>query len=410
MLEVLLCSLFTVFPDYLFRRYRQGKRFGHEITLFTVWYELRYGIVGCLMLTVALIAVIFYNHPSTTSASAVFRSIPIVPEINGRVSQVFVQGSGDVKVGDPIFALDNSKQEAAAEVARRRIAEVEAELAMGQSDIAAAAGQVQNARGALEDAQDELRTKKELDARNKGIVAQREIERLEKAVVSAEGALNAAVAAKDSAETRVTTLLPAQKASAEASLHQAVIDLDKMIVRAGVDGRVEQFALKPGDYVNPFMRPGGVLIPKGAGRSTLVAGFNQIEGQVLKTGMIAEATCISRPWVIVPMVVTRVQDYIAAGQFRTTDRLVDVQQLAKPGTITVFLEPLYAGGLEGVLPGSRCAVNAYSNNHERLASPDIGFGAWAYYHIVDTVSVVHAAMLRLQALKLPIVELVLKGH
>ena len=36
MLELILCSLFTILPDYLFRRYGQGKRIGHEITLFSV--------------------------------------------------------------------------------------------------------------------------------------------------------------------------------------------------------------------------------------------------------------------------------------------------------------------------------------------------------------------------------------
>ena len=46
MLELILCSSLTIFPDYLYRRYRQGKRFGHEITLFSVWFELRFGIIG----------------------------------------------------------------------------------------------------------------------------------------------------------------------------------------------------------------------------------------------------------------------------------------------------------------------------------------------------------------------------
>ena len=48
MLEIILCSLVTILPDYLYRRYRQGKRFGHEITLYSVWFELRFGIIGCL--------------------------------------------------------------------------------------------------------------------------------------------------------------------------------------------------------------------------------------------------------------------------------------------------------------------------------------------------------------------------
>ena len=50
MLELLLCSLFTILPDYLYRRYGQGKRFGQEITFYSVWYEFRYGITTCLML------------------------------------------------------------------------------------------------------------------------------------------------------------------------------------------------------------------------------------------------------------------------------------------------------------------------------------------------------------------------
>ena len=50
---------------------------------------------------------------------------------------------------------------------------------------------------------------------------------------------------------------------------EAQVDLDKTFVRAGVDGRVEQFALRVGDVVNPLMRPAGVLIPEGAGRRGL---------------------------------------------------------------------------------------------------------------------------------------------
>ncbi len=47
MLELLLCSLLTIFPDYLYRRYVQDKRIGRDITLFSVWFELRWGITAC---------------------------------------------------------------------------------------------------------------------------------------------------------------------------------------------------------------------------------------------------------------------------------------------------------------------------------------------------------------------------
>jgi hypothetical protein len=69
MLEVLICSLVTILPDYLFRRYAQGRRIGKEITLYSVWFELRWGITACAMLTIGLITVIFYNHPTSVSAT-----------------------------------------------------------------------------------------------------------------------------------------------------------------------------------------------------------------------------------------------------------------------------------------------------------------------------------------------------
>src|SRR3978361_2567733 len=80
MLELLLCSLLTILPDYLYRRYVQGRRLGKEITFFSVWFELRWGITACLMLTVGLITTIFYNHPSTTNVTVFFRTAPILPE------------------------------------------------------------------------------------------------------------------------------------------------------------------------------------------------------------------------------------------------------------------------------------------------------------------------------------------
>src|SRR5262245_42458878 len=130
----------------------------------------------------------------------------------------------------------------------------------------------------------------------------------------------------------------------------------------------------------------------------------------MKEGMIAEVTGVSRPWTIIPMVVTDVQDYIAAGQFRGGEQLLDAQQISKPGTLLVRLEPLFKGGLEGVTPGSSCIANAYSNNHDVIASKDTGFLKGIALHVVDALGLVHALILRLQALVLPFKTLVFSGH
>jgi multidrug resistance efflux pump len=410
MLEIILCSLVTILPDYLYRRYRQGKRFGQEITLYSVWFELRFGIVGCLMLTVALITMIFYYHPSTSSATLYYRSVPIVPEVAGRVAEVRVDVSASVKQGDVLFRLDSARQEAALLTAKRKIAEVDAAMLAAQADVLKTEAQIQQAQSDYQQATDELGTKRELQQRNPGIVPQRDIEKLQVLQAGRQGALDAANAAKQSAAVRVTALLPAEKASAEAALAEAQVDLDKTFIRAGVDGRVEQFGLRPGDVVNPMIRSAGVLIPEGAGRRALAAGFGQIEAQVMKVGMVAEATCISKPWTIIPMVVTSVQDYIAAGQFRGGEQLIEAQNTGRPGTILVFMEPIYQGGLEGVTPGSSCVANAYTSNHDLIASGKIGSLKSFGLHVVDATGLVHALLLRIQALLLPIQTLVLSGH
>jgi multidrug resistance efflux pump len=130
----------------------------------------------------------------------------------------------------------------------------------------------------------------------------------------------------------------------------------------------------------------------------------------MKVGMTAEVTCVSKPFTIIPMVVTAVQNYIAAGQFRGGEQLIDPQQVTRPGTLLVFLEPLYKGGIDDVTPGSSCIANAYSSNHEAIVAPETGTMRRLALHVVDGLALVHALILRLQALVLPFKTLVFSGH
>lgn len=409
MIELLLCSVVTVLPDYLYRRYGQGKRLGREITLYSVWFELRYGITACIALTICLLTMILYFHPSTSAAVSLYRTIPILPEGSGRVEEVLVGLSDEVKAGQPIFRLDDSEQKAVMETARRKLAEIDAEIELAKAQLVVSDSQIREAQSAYQQALDELATKTELQRRNSGTVSQRELDRLQNVVNGREAAVSAATASKQTVETQIASVLPAQRASAEARLAEAQVELDRTVVRAGIDGIVEQFTLRKGDVVNPMMRPAGVLVPSEAGQRGLVAGFNQLEAQVMKVGMLAEVTCVSKPMAIIPMVVTDVQRLIATGQIRASDQLVDAQQVARQGTITVYLEPLFEGGFEDIPPGSNCIANAYTNNHDALSAPDISAGRWLALHAIDAVGVVHAIILRLQALLLPIKTLVFSG-
>ena len=413
MLELILCSLFTVLPDYLFRRYRHGKRWGQEITFFTVWYELRIGITACFVLTISFITVVFYFHPSTTNAGPYFRTIPLLPQGGGLVEEVFVKNGEAVEAGAPLFSLLDSSQSATVSIAESQLGQIASAFAQAQAQLEGAKAQQVQAESALAQTENELAKKRALASRGQQLVSQIELDRLEISLGQKKGGVQAAKANVAAVETQISEVLPAQQKSAQKQLEQAQVELDKTIIYAGVDGKVAQFFLQRGDYVNPILRPAGVLIPSAgpeSGQTSIAAGFNQLSAQVIKPGTLAEVVCLSKPFAVIPMIVTRVQPVVAAGQLKPADVLIDAQQRARPGTLTVVMEPLYAGGLSDVIPGSKCIANAYTSNHEQLERGDLGLGETLFLHMVDAVGLIHAIILRMQALLLPVQMLVFGGH
>jgi multidrug resistance efflux pump len=400
--------MLTILPDYLYRRFAQGKRFGREITLFTVWYELRWGITLCLLLTVTLITTIFYFHPATTAVNSVFRTVTILPETSGRVAETFVEMNQRVKKGDRLFKLDDAEQRAEIQTAQARIAELEAARVGMVAQLAQAEAGIAQARANLRQAQDEYDMRAELKARNSSAISDREVEQAQVRVTAQEASLVAAEATRDAVQAQLDIELPARVATAETELAQAKVALDRTLITASTDGLLQQFTLRPGDVVNPMLRPAGILVPER--RVTgLLAGFGQIEAGVLKVGMIGEVTCLAMPLTIVPMVVTEIQDAIATGQVRPTDQLVGIEQFAKPGTITVLMEPLHEGQLDGLPQGSTCIANAYTSNYEALQDPDISSFHAFVLHAIDATGLVHGMILRMQAIMLPMRTLVFSG-
>jgi multidrug resistance efflux pump len=409
MLELIICSMLTILPDYLFRRYVQGKRIGREITFFSVWYELRWGITLCLLLTISLITTVFYFHPSTKAANSVFRTVTIMTEDVGRVAETYVGVNERVTAGQPLFRLESAPKEADVRTAEAGVAQIKAAEVRGRAELAQAEADIARARANLQQAQDERDSRVELFRLNRDAIPEREVEQAQVEVKVEEAALVAAQAARDSIKARLEVELPTQLATAQSELERAQSLLDRTVITAGTDGVLQQFALRPGDILNPMLRPAGILVPD-ARVTGLLAGFGQIESRVIKRGMIGEVACVALPWQIVPVVVTQVQDVVAAGQIRPTDQLIGVEQMAKPGTITVLLEPLFEGALEGLPRGSSCIANLYTSTHEALQEPGVG-GLQAFgLHALGSVGLVHALILRVQAALLPFQTLVFSGH
>ncbi|MEX0349002.1 MAG: HlyD family secretion protein [Paracoccaceae bacterium] len=409
MLETMMCALITVLPDYLFRRYFQGKRIGHEITLFTMWYELRWGLTACAILALTVITTLFYFHPASSSVASYFRTVTILPQLGGRVSEVFVKNNEHVTAGQPIFRLEDYTQQAQVQAANAKIAEVQASMKVAETDLAEADAGIAGARASLAQAVEDLERNETLRDEGSSAVRLAEVERLENLVAEREAQVVAAQAQKAAVEQQIQELIPAQMASAIAQLDAANTELEKTLILAGVTGTVEQFGLQVGDYVSPLLRPAGILVPSFSGRDRFEAGFNQMAAQVIKPGMIGEIGCMTRPFKVIPVVVVGVQDVIPSGQIRPSDELRDPAKNQVPGSILVYLEPLYEGVADHIPPGSTCLANVYTDNHHKLEDENLGFWNKAFLHVVDTIGVVHAAGLRLRLILMPVNTLVLTG-
>lgn len=410
MLETMMCALVTVLPDYLFRRFVQGKRIGHEITLFTMWYELRWGLTTCAILALTVITTLFYFHPSSSTAASYFRTVTILPQLGGRVSEVYVRNNEHVVAGQPIFRIEDFTQTAQVQAANAQIAQVQASLKVAQTDLAEAEAGIAGARASLDQALEDLERNTTLRDEGSSAVRLAEIDRLENLVAEREAQVTASESQRAAVVQQIEELIPAQLTSANAQLDAALTELEKTVINAGVSGRVEQFGLQVGDYVSPLLRPAGILVPSHSGHDRFQAAFNQLSAQVIKPGMIGELGCMTKPFTVIPVVVVEVQDVIPSGQIRPSDELRDVQTNTNPGSILVYLEPLYKGMADDIPPGSNCLANVYTDNHERLEHEDLGFWEGAFLHVVDTIGVVHAAGLRLRLILMPVNTLVLSGH
>lgn len=278
-----------------------------------MWYVLRIGITGCLIPTVSLITVIFYCHPSTTNVSSFFRTVTILPETGGRVTEMLVRNNQKVAAGNLLLSLDSTTEEAAARTARGQMQQVEAALSVAQFELEAANSAVAQAAAAYKRTREELDRKQTLLRRNSAAVGRSEIEPLTNLIAARNAALDAATSGRASVEAKINVVLPSQTATAAATLERVTAQLVKKKVYAGVSGPVQQFTLRAGDIVSPVLRAAGILVPSDAGRGRLQAGFDQIATQVIKVGMVAEITCVSKPLAIIPMVITEVQDVISAG-------------------------------------------------------------------------------------------------
>jgi RND family efflux transporter MFP subunit len=257
------------------------------------------------------------RFPSTVSGSGLIeassRNIEVGSFLPGVVAEVPITEGRWVRKGEPLFVLD---QRAA-----------QADITVAQRDLAAAQARAAEAEAELVDRMDQWRR----------------VERLKIGEVITEERRNRLFYASRIAQAQVTSAHSAIEA-ARARLAAAHVTLDRLTVRAPIDGRVLKVNVRPGEFVvagqtdTPHVLLGN--------DQTLHVRVQIDENDLWRfyAGAHAEAVLRGNPAIRFPLVFLRVEPYVAPKRNLTGDpveridtRVLDVIYRFEPAGLPVYV-------------------------------------------------------------------------
>ncbi len=231
------------------------------------------------------------HYQSTDDAFVAARQFSVAPKVSGYVAAVPVTDNQHVLAGDVIARIDDSDYRVAQAQAQAQVAaaeagvrNVDAQMDVQHSQIAAAQAQADQAQAALTFAGQQAARAKELVQKGAGTVqnAQQTTSQLDQqraAVESAKAALTLA--------ERQIEALKAQRSTAEANLaeararqDQADLNLSYTVVRAAEAGRIVNLGAAVGQYA----APGAALASFVPDRTWVTANFKETQLDAMRPG------------------------------------------------------------------------------------------------------------------------------
>jgi multidrug resistance efflux pump len=280
--------------------------------------------LGGIFMIGAILLIMNYNHPFTSTARIYFATTPIMPNVKGRVIEVPVEPNAPLKEGDILFRLDPRPYQYVVDQKKALLAEAEQSVKQLKAAYDQALANVEKINVQVNLAQEEYNRQAQLF--EKKVIAQAVLDTATRNVDAAKQGLAAAQAAAESARLAYEVEIGGVNttvARLQAELGEAQYNLDQTVVRAPGPGYVTQMALRPGMYVVPApLRPVMVFIH--SDDQELAAGFQQNALQRVRAGDEAEIAFDALPGRIIKGKVKYVIDAIAPGQLQATGALQDL--------------------------------------------------------------------------------------
>jgi multidrug efflux pump subunit AcrA (membrane-fusion protein) len=183
------------------------------------------------------------------------RNIAVGSALSGIVKRVFVSVGGKTKPGDPLFILDDRKQQADLAVREAALTEARSRLkrlqeAPRQEELPPAHARIKEAEANLEDLRFQLKIVEGIA--DKRAVSVEELSRRRYAVQAAEARFARARADLDLLEAGAwkedLEVARADVARAEVEAGAARVEIDRLTVQAPVAGEILQVNIRPGEF------------------------------------------------------------------------------------------------------------------------------------------------------------------
>ena len=262
-------------------------------------------VLGGIVLIGTLILLMNYNHPYSEVARSYFASVPVIPVVTGRVTEVPVRANTPLQPGDVLFRIDP-------EPFQNRLKSLKAQQLAARGD---------------------LYRINELIKRNFGTRREQE----------------AAIARVDDLQAQIGT---------------AQFELDNTVVRAPSRGFVTHVSLRAGMMASKLpLRPSMVFIPDEG--HYFAAWMRQNSLLRLNPGDEAEVTFDGIPGRVFKGRVKDVITVIGEGQVQPSGTLLSYTGLPPPGRVPVIIEitdPDYAQYAK-LLPGGAYGQAALYSKH-----------------------------------------------
>ncbi|MRS17033.1 biotin/lipoyl-binding protein [Enterobacteriaceae bacterium RIT691] len=298
-------------------------------------------ILGGVVFISLVILAMNYNCPFSEDGKQAYRTVPIVSQVRGRVTEVAVKPNTPLNKGDVLFRIDPTPFQAKVDDLRAKIKQASQDALSLDSSFNQAKADLTKAVADRDKAQREYARYSEGHA--KGAFSDQMVDTRLQTYKAAEAAVAAAQAQVVHAQNDLNSVINgqnAQVASLMAQLRKAEFKLDGTVVRAPSAGYVSMVGLREGTMSTALgLAPVMTFVPVDENtKNTYVVAYRQNAALRLKEGYKAELMFPSIPGTVFEGEVAQVLPAIGESQFQGQGRLMTTADVANQGRILVTIK------------------------------------------------------------------------